>query len=193
MCETRPCGCGSSEPGPHVDEGLLLAEVDVQVKWDGRRWVLPDVKSVQLDERRRPFLINLGLLQEMLLCGPCCGEGPTVPVAAGTVIAAGRFDRAGKPVFSANGLTARPLAVPSGALVYLLTFPSYDDSRFNYVVTGATTATSPSAAHSFEVIQLPDAALAGVTSSSGVAIRVAINNDALVTGFTAQFCAFSKS
>jgi hypothetical protein len=74
-CESRPCGCGGTEPALQIDECLLMAELDVTVTFDGTRWVVANAHDVQINERRRPFLINLGLLQEVLLCGPCRGEG----------------------------------------------------------------------------------------------------------------------
>ncbi len=77
VCETRPCGCGSVERGPAVDECLLLAELDVTLTFDGTRWVVASANDVHINERRRPYLIHLGLLQEMLLCGPCCGGDAT--------------------------------------------------------------------------------------------------------------------
>lgn len=81
MCEAKPGCCGSVvEEGPVPDECLLLAELDVTVV----SGVVEKLEDVTVNERCRPFLIHLGLLQEMLLCGPrkCC-EGAGVPSAQG--------------------------------------------------------------------------------------------------------------
>ena len=71
-CEAKAGCCGSVvEAGPVPDECLLLAELDVTVV----SGVVARPEDITVDERRRPFLIHLGLLQELLLCGPHSGGG----------------------------------------------------------------------------------------------------------------------
>ncbi len=78
ICSAKPGCCGDVKAeGPVIDECLLLAEIDVSLVslGPGKGFVVQHVSDVVINERRRPFLIHLGLLQEMLLCGPrkCCG------------------------------------------------------------------------------------------------------------------------
>ena len=40
---------------------------DITVTFDGTRWVVAGADDVAIDERSRPYLIHLGMLQEMLL------------------------------------------------------------------------------------------------------------------------------
>ncbi|HEY6392124.1 MAG TPA: hypothetical protein VIX89_12645, partial [Bryobacteraceae bacterium] len=80
ICNAKPGCCGDVKAeGPAIDECLLLAEIDVSVisLGPGQGWAVQHLNDVAINESRRPFLIHLGLLQEMLLCGPrkCCGGG----------------------------------------------------------------------------------------------------------------------
>jgi hypothetical protein len=238
-CENRPCGCGSSEPGPEVDECLLLAELDVIVTFDGTRWVVASANDVHLNERRRPFLINLGLLQEMLLCGPCCGDGtggggspgpqgppgpqgiPGLPGKDGAngkngkdgaagkdgapgapgndgapgkdgvngkdgtnfIVAAGRFDVNGRPVFTPLNKLAAKVIQP---FIYALQFTGYKPAA-HYVVTGAPVDSAKGILHSFEVVQIPDTDLANITPNDGIVIKVtSANNETQALGFMVQ-------
>jgi hypothetical protein len=65
-----PCGCHGTgaKPESMECECLLLAEVAI-TRAGGA------ITGVVLDDGRRPFLVHLRMLQELLLCGPCCGEG----------------------------------------------------------------------------------------------------------------------
>src|SRR4029077_7982366 len=64
-----PWGCHGTgvEPDNMACECLLLAEV-----WITRSGGL--VADATLDQERRPFLVDLRMLEEFMLCGPCCGE-----------------------------------------------------------------------------------------------------------------------
>jgi Collagen triple helix repeat (20 copies) len=63
-----PCGCHGSgvQPENMGCDCILLAEVGIS-----RGLNLTAV----LDERKRPFLVHLRMLEEMVLCGPCCCGG----------------------------------------------------------------------------------------------------------------------
>ncbi len=67
------CGCHGDEQtvGGNAEECLLLAALDVRLT-GGQVAAATDVV---VDDSRRPFVVSLRLLQEMLLCGPCCGGG----------------------------------------------------------------------------------------------------------------------
>ncbi len=70
------CGChgGCAEHEPPED-CLLLAELGVPVvQGPGGQWVVDSAPPVAVNQRRRPFLVHLRLLQEWLLCG-ACGPG----------------------------------------------------------------------------------------------------------------------
>jgi hypothetical protein len=64
-----PCGCHGTGGPLHGSECecLLLAEVVITRSGGG-------ITGVTVDERERPFVVHLRMLQELLLCGPCCGE-----------------------------------------------------------------------------------------------------------------------
>jgi len=67
-----PCGCHGTGATPHnmACECLLLAEVRI-TRSGGV------VTDASLDQERRPFLVHLRMLEELLLCGPCCREAGT--------------------------------------------------------------------------------------------------------------------
>jgi hypothetical protein len=52
------------------EDCVMLARLDIPVLLNSPgAWVVSDVGSVAVDERRRPFIVHLRLLQEWLLCG----------------------------------------------------------------------------------------------------------------------------
>lgn len=63
-----PCGChGTGEtPDDMGCDCLLLAEVRIARDGGG------GISGAELDEERRPYLVHLRMLQELLLCGPSC-------------------------------------------------------------------------------------------------------------------------
>ena len=62
-----PCGCHGSgaQPDDMACDCLLLAEVRITRGGGG-------ITGAELDEERRPYLVHLRMLQELLLCGPSC-------------------------------------------------------------------------------------------------------------------------
>jgi hypothetical protein len=100
------CGCppGPEIPTGELEECLLLAEVDIPViiPGGGTDWQVEDPDLVAIVEERRPIVVHLRMLQEMLLCGrgqnllaspPSGGGGPVVlagdvtgPAAATSVV-----------------------------------------------------------------------------------------------------------
>jgi len=65
------CGEPDVDAEPEEADCLLLGELDVPLTPDGR---VADFAAVRIDEERRPLLLHLRMLQELLLCGPCCGH-----------------------------------------------------------------------------------------------------------------------
>jgi hypothetical protein len=66
-----PCGCHGTGETPE-DMGcdcLLLAAVQITLSGGG------GLSDAALDEERRPYLVHLRMLQELLLCGPNCCDG----------------------------------------------------------------------------------------------------------------------
>jgi hypothetical protein len=65
-CSGRPAGSIGE-----IEECLLLAEVDVPVivPGGGSDWQVEDPNLIDVDEQRRPIVVHLRMLQEMLLCG----------------------------------------------------------------------------------------------------------------------------
>ncbi|HYI13094.1 MAG TPA: hypothetical protein VEK57_28870 [Thermoanaerobaculia bacterium] len=100
-CSGGCCG-GSSHDMPKADECLLLARVSVPVIRTSGNWVVDDLGTIEIDESRRPMLLHLRMLQELLggTGGASLGGGPTV-VAAGNVGVTG----AQLPVFNSLAAT----------------------------------------------------------------------------------------
>jgi hypothetical protein len=67
------CGCHGDEQakGQDAEECLLLAALDITLT-GGQ---VATANDVGVNDSKRPFVVHLRMLQEMLLCGPCCGEG----------------------------------------------------------------------------------------------------------------------
>jgi|GEM_PF-1915091 len=63
-----PCGCHGTggKPDDMACECLLLAAVRISRGGGG------SITSLELDEERRPYLVHLRMLQELLYCGPSC-------------------------------------------------------------------------------------------------------------------------
>ena len=67
------CECHGDEKtaGQDAEECLLLTGLTITLT--GGRVV--NATDVVVDDGKRPFVVHLRMLQEMLLCGPCCGGG----------------------------------------------------------------------------------------------------------------------
>ncbi|MBV8519262.1 MAG: hypothetical protein JO197_17845 [Acidobacteria bacterium] len=85
------CGCGGGCCGgkdgdaPKADECLLLARLEVPVIESAGNWLVDDLGTVTIDESRRPILLHLRMLQELLAGGGASSS--TTPHAA--LVAAG--------------------------------------------------------------------------------------------------------
>lgn len=66
-------GCAADMPDDasnNTEDCVLLGRVDVPVLLNSPdQWVVSDVNAVSVDDRQRPFIAHLRLLQEWLLCG----------------------------------------------------------------------------------------------------------------------------
>jgi hypothetical protein len=71
------------------EECVLLGEVGIPILSAAGRWMLDGAGNITLDERRRPFIVHLRLLQEWLLCNisadalPPVLSPPSGPLAMG--------------------------------------------------------------------------------------------------------------
>lgn len=67
----RGCAPDPADQSQAADEDcVMLARLDIPVLLNSPgAWVVSDVSPVVVDERRRPFIVHLRLLQEWLLCG----------------------------------------------------------------------------------------------------------------------------
>jgi hypothetical protein len=86
------CGCrGDQGAAAHPDGCLLLARVDVPViNIGGGEWRVDGLKSIAIDESRRPLLVHLRLLQEWVTSGGLGqAAGPRVTTAAAGVVGHG--------------------------------------------------------------------------------------------------------
>ncbi|MEO8380056.1 MAG: hypothetical protein ABI779_10375 [Acidobacteriota bacterium] len=143
------CGCGGGCCGgskddddpPKPDECLLLARVSVPVIRSSGNWIVDDTGTIELDESRRPMLLQLRMLQELLTTGAGGGGAGSPGVSGVVIVAAGNVGIGGAllPVF--NGLAATKV----------------DNARVKLTFGGyANPSASPSAgAHHYVVKVLP--------------------------------------
>lgn len=184
-----PC-CGGEkeeEPDPTDADCVLLARLDVPLLEDTltNELLIDGAEQTRINQESRPILAHQRFLQEWMLCG-------AYPEPDGQVVAAGRFDAAGKsakaPLFSFN-LKATPFGNP-GQNFYLLQFRGYNSKIF-YVVKGTPVAAGNTGqALTFDVIPSDDATVkpvaAGLPLNSGIVIRVEQANNQPAQGFMVE-------
>jgi hypothetical protein len=80
------CECHGDETteAHESEECLLLAALNITLT-SGH---VASANDVVVDDSRRPFVAHLRMLQEMLLCGPCCGGGGCNDRSFATIFAA---------------------------------------------------------------------------------------------------------
>lgn len=130
------CGCsggccgGKKDPNepPKPDACVLLGRIIVPVIQSSGNWVVDDTGTVEIDESRRPMLLHLRMLQELLINAPVAVAAPSTPTGP-VVVAAGLVgvDASATPVF--GGLTVAFQAQNT----LRLSFTGYDSTR-RYVV-----------------------------------------------------------
>lgn len=159
------CGCGAGGTGeldPDAD-CITLAELEVPLAVDGVSGglVVADTPAVSVDDRGRPTLLHLRLLQEILIADGRQGGGFEIE---------GRVEADGSVAPGSGPLTVTVL----DPAVYLVDFPGFEASA-KYVVLGQPesgfAATSPS---TFEVIPRDDLnllPLLGSPPGNGVVVR----------------------
>lgn len=180
------CGCcggpGELDPGA---ECLRVARISVPIVADAISGdlLVDDSTPIAIDERGRPHLLHLRMLQEWMLA---TGDDAT-PVVSGHVMPDG------KVLAATGGLKA--LAVDK--TLFLLTHPAFDPSALQ-LVSGQPAAllkdTQPS---SFEVIARDDPNLPALLATlpvspppDGIVVRVRhANGDPVAGGFTVRFAA----
>jgi hypothetical protein len=142
------CSCGDvSAAAPTTDECLLLAELDVPVinVGPGQNWRVSDIAQVTLDESRRPYIVHLRLLQEIVEELATKSAGGGMRVAAGPVpaeiVAAGVVSANVKrqPVLGGLSVTA-PV---DGRLIVNFTGYSLPASSFQFIVKVTPLAAVP--------------------------------------------------
>jgi hypothetical protein len=129
------CACGGGCCGgtkdandpPKPDECLLLARISVPVIQSSGNWLVDNTGTIEIDESRRPMLLHLRMLQELIttahaVAGPVAPAGPRV-VAAGLV----GVDTSATPTF--GGLTVAFQAQNT----LRFSFTGYDSTR-RYIV-----------------------------------------------------------
>jgi hypothetical protein len=137
-------------------ECLLLAEVWITRSGGG-------VTDARLDQERRPSLVDLRMLEEFMLCGPCCGEPPSAPTPDANVVehsgageylivAAGVLTIGATPIVNSSYNNLRlvlpdPHPVPN---TKLLTFDTHDLTQMAnavHIVKGTSLGTNPAIFH----------------------------------------------
>lgn len=174
------CGCGTP-----AEQCVLLADLHFQV---AKGWQV--LGPVQIDEARRPILLETRLLQECLLRGITDGSIGGGAANAATVVAAGTFQIV--PVNKAvaigptlNGLQATFGGTPGTYLLNWSGFPAYTNplsgspDTHSYVVKGAALAGAPvSAPYVLQLLSFqPTGILIGVQG---------INATAAAAGFSVE-------
>jgi hypothetical protein len=158
------CGCGGGGVGeldPDAD-CITLAELEVPIDLDGvsGQLLVADTPDVTVDDTRRPTLLHLRMLQELLLEGGMDRE----------LTVDGRVEADGT-VAPGSG----PLAVTVlDAALYLVDFPGFDASQERVVLGQPETAFAAASPSTLEVIPSDDAnliAAIGSPPSNGVVIR----------------------
>jgi len=189
VTEVRPAiaaQAGGCECGEPAEQCVLLAELHFNV---AKGWQV--LGPVQIDESRRPYLLETRLLQEFLIQGGLGGSVGGGSGSAGTVIAAGTFQI--QPVNHAvpigptlNGLSATFGGAAGTFLLSWSGFPAYANpqtgspgSTYTYVVKGTALAGAASAApYVFQLLSFqPGGILIGVQG---------INNTAPAAGFSVE-------
>lgn len=158
------CGCGAGGVGeldPDAD-CITLAELEVPIDIDGVSGgiVVGDTPAVSIDDRTRPTLLHLRLLQEIVLGRD--GGGPATAVE-------GRVEADGS-VAPGSGPLAVTVLAPA---LYLVDFPGFDGSHERVVLGQPETAFSASAS-TLELIPSDDADLIaslGGSPGEGVVVR----------------------
>lgn len=158
------CGCGAGGVGeldPDAD-CITLAELEVPIAEDGvsGAWLVADTPAVGVDDSRRPTLLHLRLLQELLLAGGASTE----------LAVEGRVEASGAVAPGSGPLTVTVL----DTALFLLDFPGFDASLEHVVLGQAETAFAATSPSTFEVIPSDDAGLAGSLGSppgDGVVVR----------------------
>jgi hypothetical protein len=132
--------------------------------------------------------------------GPAGAQGPQGlqgPAGSSFIVAAGRFDLAGRatpfPLFSFNNLTAQALGVAGTPFntLYLLRFPGFTaDGR--YIVKGTPVNGFGLPAADFEVIPSNDPRLANIPNvNSGIVVRLTASNEPMrANGFMVEISQF---
>jgi hypothetical protein len=135
ITQVRPFICAAQGAGPCCpppEKCVLLAELAVDLTGGASEWL---ATSVSVDDSRRPLLLPVSLLQELILC-----EAAALSTEAQyRVAAAGYFVADGQAAGAAFGdLTASPSSPPDDE--FLLSFPSYQDpanvAGLTYIVKG---------------------------------------------------------
>lgn len=147
------CGCGAGgvrSLDPDSD-CLTLAELDVPIAVDGvsGQLVVADTPEVVVEDRTRPTLLHVRLLQEWLLSERDAAIEAHVDAGGG--------------VEQGRGAPLTATVVDTG--VFLLQFPGFDAAT-RYVVTGSAEAGLTDAASTFDVVS-PN----GSPTDDGVVVR----------------------
>jgi hypothetical protein len=160
------CGCGAGGVGELDADAdcITLAELEVPIAVDGISGALlvADSPPLDVDDRRRPTLLHLRLLQEWLLHGGALRERAIE----------GRIEADGSLAPGSGPLTVSVL--DSSAALYLLDFPGFDASVERVVLGQPETAFAAATPSTFEVIPSDDAnllALLGSPPGDGVVVR----------------------
>jgi hypothetical protein len=127
--------------------------------------------------------------------GPAGPQGPAGPSGrAGDtfIVAAGRFDTAGKstpaPLFSFNGLTATP--VPNNPRCYVLAgFPGVNDQTLHFVVKGTCLNTTNGPVLTFDLVAETEYSSLGVPTAR-IVVRVQGNDSQPAPGFLVEISRF---
>lgn len=126
------CDGGKTDAAPKMPEAcLLLARLDVPLVPAAligpTRWQVPDASGVTIDERRRPFLLPLRMLQEWLFCGWHHGSDAAMAASGAPALVAAGLVTVGQPATGPYSLNAA-LDAPSTTVVRI-TFAGFSPTE----------------------------------------------------------------
>ncbi|HET6980068.1 MAG TPA: hypothetical protein VFI24_27290 [Pyrinomonadaceae bacterium] len=141
------------------EDCVLLAKLTVPViASSSTTWTVADSPAVRVDDRDRPFVVHLRMLQEWLWCGSCCETSRTT---TGTSLGPSGYEIVAAGIVKADGTSREPVfnnlvasLQPGGQIALMFSGYQPPAGTFQYIVKAlivfqAGTGNAEVAFHSF--------------------------------------------